>query len=184
MNKIFAGILGLMLVVGVTSGTAYALFSSKATASGVTFATGNADLRIYDGDSWEPDWNPSFNFSNLYPGYTDFQPLYLKNVSTSPISLTVVGKLLPGATETPAGSWDLLKDVVKVNVWLSGVGETGYQSLNDWNTTGFTLPGGAIAQNTQQNYRFYVQVDSSATDTIASKSISDIVFEFTGTQTP
>ena len=183
MNKIFAGILGLMLVVGVTSGTAYALFSSKATASGLTFATGNADLRIWDGDSWESDWNPSFNFSGLYPGFTNFQLFYLKNESTSPINLAVAGKIKPGVTENPTGSWDTLKGVISVAMNLSDDSAgTGWHTLNDWFTTGYDLPGGAIAQTAQRNYKFYVQVDPSATDTIASKSISDLVFEFTGTQ--
>ncbi len=184
MNKIVTGILGLLLVVGVTSGTAYALFSSTATASGVTFATGNADLKIWDGNAWAKDWSPSFTFNNLYPGYNNYQPLHLKNESTSPIGLTIKGILMPGATENPAGAWNTLKDVVKVNIWLSGVGETGYKTLNEWNTTGFDLPGGAIPQNQQKDYRFYVLIDSSADNTIAGQSLSNIVFQFTGTQAP
>ena len=185
MNKIFTGILGLMLVVGVTSGTAYALFSSKATASNVTFATGNADLRLYNGSDWVANWDPSLSFLNLYPGYLSNKPMYLKNISTSPIALTVVGKMKPGVTESPLGSWNILKDAVSVAVNLSDdSASTGWHTLNEWFTTGYTLPGGAIAQNTQKNYKFYVKIDASATDTISGKTISGIVFEFTGTQTP
>jgi hypothetical protein len=178
MNKIFAGIVGLMLVVGVTSGTAYALFSSKATASGVTFATGNADLRIWDGDSFEADRPSAFTFTGLYPGYTGTQLLQLKNMSTSPIALTIKGILLNG----PTGDWDGLKNDVWVNIRLPGVAETGYRTLAAWNSTGFTLPGGSLAQNTQRDFQFDVQVNPAATNTIAGMTLSDVTFEFTGTQ--
>jgi len=181
MNKIFAGILGLMLVVGVTSGTAYALFSSKATVTGVTFATGNADLRVWNGSSWQPNWGPpSFNFSGLYPGYVGTQPLSLRNNSTSPISLTIFGKLIDGST----GDWDGLKNDIWVNIRLPGVAETGYKTLAAWNSSGFTLPGGVLAQTTQRNYQFDVQVNPAATNTIASMTLGGITFEFTGTQAP
>jgi hypothetical protein len=179
MNKIFAGIVGLMLVVGVTSGTAYALFSSKATASGVTFATGNADLRIWDGSGWASDWNPSFDFSKLYPGYSDSKPFSLYNNSTSPIALNIAAKLLGGAS----GDWDALKDVISVAVNLSDDSAgTGWHTLNEWYTTGYSLPGNPVNQSTQADYKFYVTIDSTATDVIASKSLTGATFEFTGTQ--
>lgn len=199
MHKIIAGFLGLVMVAAVVGGTAYALFSSTATASGVTFATGNADLRIYDGDSWEATY-PTSNivFTGLFPGYgysshdsqytTRFVPVYLKNVSTSPVSLEITMKLQNGATETPAGAWDVLKDQVYVafeydttggGTW-SGVGT--YYTLNQWNSGAILLPGSALPQDTQRNYRLWVSVNTAAGNEIATQSLSAMTFEFTGTQ--
>lgn len=196
MKKILFGFFGIMMVIGVVAISARALFSSTATAGGVTFATGNADLRVWDGEDWVSDYSPSdLIFTSMYPGYggtgadestsKEFITFYLKNMSTSAVSLSIASKLRDGATEIPAGSWDALKDVVYVAVvlpdWSDG---SGWHTLNEWNSTGFSLPGGFLAQNTEREYRFYVRVDSAAGNEISDKSVSDIVYEFVGTQTP
>lgn len=199
MNKILAGFIGLAMLSAVVGGTAYALFTSTATASGITFATGNADLRIWkpSTSTWETDWSPDgMSFINMYPGYggsgsnepnsTEYERFYLKNLSTSPIGLDVAGKLRAGVVETVSGvSWNTLKDVVYVAVvlpdWSAG---TGWHTLDEWYTNGFTLPGGSLLQNTQREYRFYVRVDSTAGNEIAGQGISAVNFDFTGTQAP
>ena len=201
MNKIFAGILGLMLVVGVTSSAAYAVFTDKATVAGVTFATGDANLKISEGAGWQLDINPTnkFLFTKLFPGYgvngydskygERFIPFYLKNDSTSPIGLTVKAQMTSVSDATgKSGSWNLLKDAVSVYVqyynsststWVTAI---GWHTLADWYTTGFTFSGGAIGQTEQRDYRFWVKVDPTATDTISGKEINNIVFTFTGEQ--
>lgn len=179
MKKILFGFLGIMLTLAVVATSARALFSSTATVGTVTFATGNADLKVYNGTDWVTDWTPSdFNFSAMYPGYETYRILYLRNSSSSNIALRIAGKLRAGVS----GHWAELKDVVWVNVWLSGIGETGYHSLSDWFTVGYQLPGGALAQNTQFNYRFYVKVDPLATNSISEKTLTGVNFDFTGTQ--
>ena len=179
MKKIISGILGIVLIAGVVGGAAVAAFTSKATVGGVTFATGNADLKVYNGTEWVNDWSPSnFNFAGMYPAYENYKMLYLKNMSTSPIALTVKGTLRNGVI----GDWAALKDKVSVNVWLSADNNTGYHSLADWNSTGYELQGGNLAQNEQKNYRFYVMVDPSADNTLATKNLSGVNFDFTGTQ--
>lgn len=186
MKKILFGIVGIFLVVGVAAGAARAVFFSKATAGGVTFATGDANLQIYNyttdagESSWGDTWSPSFNFQNMYPGFEEYQILTLRNKSTSPITLAVTGKLADGG----AGDWNDLKDVVKVEIYYSSSSRTGYHTLAEWNSTGFTLPGTALAQYAQKNYRFYVMIDKSVGNEVKGKSLTGLSFEFTGTQTP
>lgn len=182
------------MAIALLATSAFALFSSTATVSGVTFSTGNADLQVWDGSTWVADWtSPTFNFSNMFPGYggtgasegtsTSYQTMYLKNLSTSAIALNIVGTLRNGLTETPAGSWDALKDQVMVAVLLSDwSGGTGWHTLNEWYTTGYTLPGGSLAQNTQREYRFYVRVNGAAGNEIATKGLTLVNFDFLGTQ--
>ncbi len=194
MRKILFGFLGIMMVVAVVAGTARALYFSTATVGGVTFATGNADLKAWNGSEWVTDYTPSnLLFSNMFPGYggtganettsTKYVAFTLRNMSTSAISLDVVGKLLPGGVENPAGSWNVLKDKVYVAVvlpdWTAG---TGWHTLNEWYITGDALPGGPLAQNSQREYRFYVRVDGTAGNEISGFSVSNMVYEFTGTQ--
>lgn len=182
MKKILFGIVGIFLVVGVAAGAARAVFFSKATAAGVTFATGDANLQIYNytDNTWGESWNPSFNFQNMYPGFEEYQILSLRNQSTSPITLVVTGKLADGG----AGDWNDLKDVVKVEIYYSSSSRTGYHTLAEWNSTGFTLPSTALAQYAQKNYRFYVTIDHGVGNEVKGKSLTGLSFEFTGTQTP
>ena len=195
MKKIIAGIVGTLLTIGVAGGAAYALFSSQATAGSVIFATGDANLQLWNGSNWVPIWNPSsFNFSGMYPGYggtgadqansTQFQQFFLRNFSTSPITLSVFAKLRDGVTESAPGAWDVLKDKVLVAILLPDwSGGTGWHTLNEWNTTGHALPGSPIGQGLQQEYRFYVRVDGAAGNEIKGQSLSNIQFDFNGTQT-
>lgn len=196
MNKIIAGILGTLLTIGVAGGAVYAVYTSQATAAAVVFETGNANLQLWNGSGWVTTWSPSnFIFSGMYPGYggsgvdetnsTQYQQFFLKNLSTSDISLDVTAKLRDGVTESPPGAWDVLKDKVYVAVLLPDwSGGTGWHTLNEWNTTGYSLPGGSIAQNVQREYRFYVRVDGSVGNEISGQSLSAIQFDFNGTQSP
>jgi hypothetical protein len=186
MKKILFGIVGIFLTVSMVAGAARAVFFSTATAGGVTFATGDANLQIYNyttnlGEaSWGDTWSPSFNFQNMYPGFEEYQILTLRNKSTSPITLGVTGKLAAGGS----GNWNDLKDAVQVKIYYDGSHHTGYHTLTEWSTTGFALPSTALAQYAQKNYRFYVKIDTSVGNEIKGKSLTGLSFEFTGTQTP
>jgi len=46
MRKILTGFLGLVMVVAVVGGTAYALFSSIVTVNNVAISAGNATLQF------------------------------------------------------------------------------------------------------------------------------------------
>lgn len=94
MKRVYLSILAIVVSISLVAGAAYAVFSNTATSGLNTFATGNADLKLrhqtdqewadsYDGASW----------NNLYPGWSDSYNVYLKNNSSSPISLRVFPKI-------------------------------------------------------------------------------------------
>jgi predicted ribosomally synthesized peptide with SipW-like signal peptide len=186
MKKIITGFLGLVVVAGLVGGAAYALFSSQATASGLEFATGNANLQIsVDGNYYYPVWNfGNAFFDGLFPGsdVTGTQFL-LKNSSSSNFALTLTGVLTSGGS----GDWGALKDVVTVGFdYFNGTWQSapGFATLDQWNTIGYTLPGGNLANGDQRWYRIHVQVPSTADNSIANKSLTGAIFTFTGTQVP
>jgi len=190
MKKIIAGFLGLVMLVTVVGGTAFALFSATAKVSGVTFATGNADLKIStDGSNYYNPYNfgGSF-FSKLYPAINTVGPQFLiKNTSNSNIALILSVQLKNGdVTENPAGSWAVLKDVVQVGFdYYDGSWHTaGLATLAQWNSPGYSLEGGNLAQGNQRWYRIHVVVPSTADNTIADKGLYSTIFTFTGTQAP
>lgn len=188
MKKIIAGILGIVLILSVTGGTAYALFSSTATVSNVAFTTGNANLTVgIDGQTYASNLDVgSVKFNNLFPKAEDTYQFSLKNESTSPISLSLAAKLNNGVTESLAGSWNTLKDVVSVSFdyydgssWIPA----GFATLNQWNAAGYGLDGGVLAPDASRWYKMHVKV-ADADNSIAGKGINNVVFTFTGTQAP
>ena len=185
MKRIILSVLAIAMAIGITTGAAFALFSSTATVSGVTFFTGNADLKVWNKTSsaWTTDFSPSdFTFSNMYPTYTTFQTFSLKNASTSNISFTLNAKLRNGITQPPAGAWNVLKDVVRVRFTDSSgtIVKKDWETLASWNSTGFDFDT-ALAQNENRWYRIEVAVDDVGNE-ISSQSISAINFDFLGTQ--
>lgn len=192
MQKIISGFLGLVLVLTVVAGVAYAAFSSQASVSGVTFATGNAALQI--SKTGGEDWNSTIDFANtiflgLFPLAERTQEFDLKNNSSSVISLDLAAKLRDGVTETTPGDWDALKDKISISfewwdVATSTYQTTGWATLNQWNTPGYPLEGGSLAPGATRWYRFHVKVADATSAEIAGKSISNVFFDFTGTQAP
>lgn len=191
MRKIITGVIGIILTLTVAGGVAYAAFTAQAEVLGTSFNAGTPGLLVSLGSGYLPTQTATspWLFQHLYPGFgsdaSKFTHLYLKNSSDS-VALTITGKLRDVVTETPAGSWNILKDKVWVGITLDSdtSQSTGWQKLSDWNSTGFTLPGGSLAIGAEQHYRFYVQVDPSAGNEIKGAGISDVNFDFVGTQTP
>lgn len=184
MKRIIFSVLAIAMAIGLTTGAAFALFSSTATVSGVTFSTGNAALKVYDNaGGWTSSYNPgNFLFQNMFPGYTNSVKFTLYNNSSSNISMKLNAKIADGVTENPAGSWDILKDVVLVRFLDSSSSPlTGWASLNYWNTTGAQFDTG-LAQNTTRDYYVDVMIDSSVGNTISGKELTAMKFDFLGTQ--
>lgn len=180
MKKILFGLLGLVMTAGLLGGGAYALFSSQATLENVSFASGNATLQIWDGDSYETTWNSTINLANMYPGYTSpAYNMWLKNASTAPISLSVAMQLTNGGVNWPNG----LENMVEALVANSDESaNTGWISLNAWNTTPASLPGGNIAQGSESLYKLYFRMSDTADNSSADLSLPGVGFTFTGTQ--
>jgi hypothetical protein len=185
MKKITLSILAIAMTLAVVTTSASALFSSTATVSGVTFSTGNANLQVWNGSTWVADYNPgNFLFQNMFPSYAGSQTFYLKNNSTSAITLGINAKIRNGATEDPSGSWNVLKDVVEVRFYdiEMATPASGWASLNYWNTTGANFVTAGISKGAQRQYRVDVRVVGSAGNEISDKSLTNMKFDFTGTQ--
>jgi len=192
MNKILISILGIILTIGVVSGTAYALFSDTATVSGVTLTTGSADLKINDADSLPA---VALSTSNTYPGWIDGQPFKLTNASTSPIALDVTSRIT-----SKTGSWTTLSPVVEVAiVEYSDAGQaagavaaknpaagtwtasTGWKSLADWYAVTPTVIGTTIDQSTDHYFVMWGRIPTTAGNEISGLTVSTN-WVLTGTQ--
>lgn len=116
----------------------------------------------------------------MYPGYTSgAQDLWLKNNSSSPISLSVVMQLTNGGPDWGNGLENFIQ--VKVNNSEETAG-TDWQTLSAWNAGTIALPGTAISQNEQRLYHLYVKLDSSASNSEADLPMTGVGFTLTGTQ--
>lgn len=182
MKKILSGIMGIAMIVAVVSGAAYAAFSSQATVSNVSFATGNATLLVWDGAEYAENWTSNLSFGNMYPGYqSSASPIWLKNTSTSPISLAVTMQLTDGGVNWP----NALTDAVEIIVYDSTNSTSnagGWKSLNDWNVNPDTFPGAALLPETDRMFNVYVRVPSSFGNEIANLGLPLVGFTLTGTQ--
>jgi hypothetical protein len=173
MRKILMGLMAIVLLVGVTTATGYAVFSATATVNNVAFTTGTAGLQFStDNNSWSSNYTYTNYFESLvYPGYDHFTTVYLYNNSTSNISLGVTAQLV-----SATGDWDTLSPVM--HMVINGVDGT----LAQWNSGAFsinlTLTPGA---HPGINVEFYVP--HAAGNEISGKSVSTN-WTFTGTQTP
>lgn len=214
MRKILTGFLGILVVVSIVGGSAYALFTSTATVKGVTFASGDADLKVWSGSVYVTNWNSNLNFSDMFPGYnknaTEYTSLWLKNDSNSAISLDVSMQLTNGG-----GNWDNslpLRYATEVAVWDATVGNwaTTWINLNDWNTSPQKITLAPIPQspsghgNNEREFRLYVRVPENYGATtpwvqygakwvgpnqlveneVANKTLNGVTFSLVGTQVP
>ncbi|MCL5784255.1 MAG: hypothetical protein M1142_02790 [Patescibacteria group bacterium] len=186
MGKIISGLLGLVMVVAVVSGTAYAVFSDQVQVSGVTLSTGNADLQIWDGDGWQESLSSALFTGNTYPGWQQGQYFALQNNSASNIGLDVTARL----TSAPSGNWGLLSPIVQVavvqydsqaaalaavaanNPGLGGVdASTGWQTLAAWNASPIAISTNLL-KGAQGDFVIWGKIPSDAGNSIANQSLT------------
>jgi predicted ribosomally synthesized peptide with SipW-like signal peptide len=139
MKKIYLSLLAIIATVALVGGATYAVFTNAATSGPNTFATGNADLKIAidtDKDGVKSDWadsaTPAFpeGWTNLYPGWENSYWIYLKNNSSSPITLKVKPKL----NITSYTAWQLWDEVYMEISWADGTHSSGSWPLRAWVT--------------------------------------------------
>ena len=197
MKKIILSVLAIALTVGVVSGTAYALFFDTVQVSGITLATGNADLQVAKasgllgltqgtyGDSM--DFGGTFEDDKMFPGWGTTLPkcalFWLKNNSDSPISLNLTAQLPDGGvTEDVLGSWNALKDVVEIGLDDTLIGPPiVWNTLAQWNSSASSFDGNLI-KGVPKMMNICVRVPTSAGNEIAGKKLSNVTFNITGTQ--
>ncbi|MEA3355224.1 MAG: SipW-dependent-type signal peptide-containing protein [Patescibacteria group bacterium] len=154
MKKILLSIFAITTIISLVAGAVYAAFSDKATSGPNTFATGNADLKIAidtdkDGQksAWDDSTTPAFpeRWTNLYPGWEDSYWIYLKNESSSPITL----KILPTVDITSYDIADLWDDVFMEITWSDGSHSTGKYSLRVWRENSSTYLEPTLAKDAE-----------------------------------
>jgi len=131
MKKIYLSLLAIIATVALVGGATYAAFTNAATSGPNTFATGNADLKLrhQPGQAWADSYGGA-NWGNLYPGWSDSYNVYLKNVSSSPITL----KVMPKINITSYTAWQLWDEVYMEITWSDGSHSTGNYPLRAWVT--------------------------------------------------
>jgi hypothetical protein len=189
MKKILTGILGIVLVASIVSASAYAIFSSQATLTGLTVASGNADITIGDGTA--PNGVKtlplnSIDIPELYPGvvYTLPTNIWFHNESTANINLSVKAQI---TSWSAPGAWNELADNVLVDVKnvTDGTGYVTY-TLRQWNTAPRVLPGnplpyGPWATNNKE-YEVRLRVPASVGNEMANQVLTNIEMTITGEQ--
>jgi hypothetical protein len=183
MKKIIFSFLTILLVIGTVSASAYALFSSTATVSGLTFSTGNANLQISrDNIVWGDSVDLPAAYTDMAPGFFNSEEFYLKNISLSNIGLKITTKLFDNSSVANSSAWNVIGDKIIVEfqkqdglIWIS----LASGSLAQWQSTGFDLD--SLTLNTSQKYRMLVTIENVG-DEDANQTLSDLSFQFLGTQ--
>jgi hypothetical protein len=185
MKKILFPLVSIFAVVALVAGVAYAQFNDTVAVNGMTFATGDNDLKISLNNVDYADEVPledqtSLLFESLYPGYTsNGMNFWLQNNAI--VDYTITGKL---TNEFTQADWTALRYVV-----LVGIADDGnepvtddYHSLYDWKNTGYQLPSNPLTAGHTRRYRMFVRVPTTVGNEIANKKLEGMRFEFTGTQ--
>lgn len=172
-------------VVAIAGGATFAALQSQATLTNTTITSATADLRLWDGDSFEPT-APGFTITNLLPGSgSGPQAFYFQNNGTAPLAITASVPVLPSATNIAAWT-DVEVDISCVGA--SGPVSTTLAALNSAPVSlTLTLPAGAQGDsgnplavgNCTADFDF-----NPAGVTGSSASVTAFNVVFNGTQTP
>jgi predicted ribosomally synthesized peptide with SipW-like signal peptide len=189
-RKIVTSALSIGTAGALLVGATFALFTDQAQSTGNSFTSGNADLQIGldTGDENTVVFQNSVDapdYSNIAPGFTGNTDFWLKNNSSSAISLDVVADLA-----NPSGESTELADNLLIS-WncdtdddgsLSNNTPTSEFSMNQW-LAGGNASLGTIAQGNAIFCRMIARVPSTATNDIAGDSVSfDVLYD--ATQSP
>ncbi len=189
-KKIAMSAMSIVTAVALTGGTAFALFTDTASSTGNTFSSGNADLQIAQDNAGSPgafgaNLVDAFNVTNITPGYEQSHLFWLKNASTSTISLDMITDV---SNYVAPNSQDLaLADSLLVS-WRCDTNQNN--SLDEAYTAEFSVkawfdggnaPLGNITQNDEMFCEMRTRVLSTVDSTIANGSV-DFDVKFDGTQ--
>lgn len=173
----------IALVIASVSLSAYALFSSTANVSGLTFSTGSANLQIStDASIWSSSVSLPSLYENMTPDFTSTQNIYLKNVSLSDIGLNVYTQLIDSSPATNEAAWNIIGSKIIVSFQKlvdSNWTDLASGSLLEWRDTGFNFD--SLALNSSQEYRMLVSL-SGIDNADAGQVLSNLSFNFVGTQ--
>jgi len=176
MKKIYLSLLAIITTVALVGGATYAAFTSQATSSHNTFTAGNANLQLKN-EPTQP-WAASYggaSWGNLYPGWSDSYNVYLKNVSSSPITL----KVLPKINITSYSTGYLWDNVLMQITWSDGTHSTGEYSLRAWTQNASIYLTPTLAQNAEAGpWVVKFRIPTTAGNEISNGSIIfDVIFD-------
>lgn len=151
MKRIMLSLMTIAVVATLAVGATSSYYSDSVDLTGVTFSTGDANLKISQGcmHLWYDETVSLATFNQVYdgckfnlnsepwyPGLQKDNILYLGNFSTSHIALRPTLQLL-NYTEDVAG----LQDVMQMKIWWNGNGTgTDWHSLRYYKDGTVTLP--------------------------------------------
>ena len=183
-KRILLSMMVISIVSGMLTAGTMSYFSDTETMTGLTFSTGNANLKMtqcnmhqwYDGDATAAELGVSLP-ENIYPGYegTWNDPdgcIYLGNFGTVDLNITAI---VTGYTQD-VSVWDTIQ--MKL-AWDGNADGTGFHTLHWWTTHHakiFDSPLGHDHSSGYQGYAKYVyimlKVPTSAGDEIANAHVS------------
>ncbi len=187
MKKVYLSILAIVATLSLVGGATYALFSNEATSGPNTFATGNADLKLRHNPTqgWADSYGGS-NWDNLYPGWEDSYNVYLKNNSSSPITLRAFPRI-----ESVSGNWMLLDNIYLQFLYADGTpalnsnsNPCGNVTLRWWLDNPDSFDIGDLTQAQERGpWIAKFTIPTTVGNEIANKTITfDLIFN--GIQTP
>lgn len=177
MRKIIAGIIGLVLVAGVTSGTAVAMFSSAVKVNNVAISAGSANLEFSgDGETWTKNYTFAPNaLQRIIPGSKTALTFWVRNTSTAAVPLALSAKITAAT-----GDWEAFAP--NVYVAFADDSTTGTaKSLAAWNGTDNQLSITVAPDGARKRMTMEFSVPVATGDEIADRQVSTN-WEITGTQ--
>ncbi|MCL4390478.1 MAG: hypothetical protein M1484_00320 [Patescibacteria group bacterium] len=200
MKRILLSLVMILAAATMVAGATRAYYTDSVTLSGITFSTGNADLKLtqiithqwWDGtvsyttpadSGWTTYASGQFSETNWYPGQTVTDGFYVGNFSTAQIGLTPTVSLT-GYSQSVGG----MDNVFLMRIHGTGY-DSGWQTINWWRNNSFTMPNIAWVAGTPPNpngsYSGYidVQMDPSAGNSYQSAAMSFNLL-FNAAQTP
>lgn len=169
--------------VAVVAGVTYAVgLTSGATLTNTTVSSTTADLKLWDGDSFDST-APGFTITNLVPGTGSTQTEYFQNSGGVPLAITAHVPTLPSSSGF--SGWSNL--TVRITAQGCNFIDTDMAALNagevalPCNPLAAGATGDSNTPNTPGNYDFHFDVvPASITGSQVTVGAFDIVF--TGTQ--
>lgn len=184
VNPVFRAVGVIGAVAALVTGITFAALNSQATLTNSTIDTATANLKLWDGDSFESS-APGFTITNLIPGTGSGNlPFYFQNSGGVGLNLTAHVPAAP--TASGFSGWNNLK-VTFHNDFTDSTTSTNMQDLLDGNVP---LSGGALsagaqgnsgAPNTEGNFTAKFDITPAAV-TGSSASVGAFNIDFAGTQ--